>query len=61
MLLCSNKLVVGHDCSETGMWMWRIKDMRFRAGEMSQWLQALVLAEDLGLVPSIHMEAHNQL
>lgn len=30
-----------------------------RVGEMAQWLRAYVLAEDLGLIPSIHMVAHN--
>jgi hypothetical protein len=33
-----------------------------KAGEMAQWSRALAaLAEDLGLVPSTHMMAHNCL
>jgi hypothetical protein len=31
------------------------------AGKMAQWLRALVLSEDLGLVPSSHMVAQNCL
>ena len=31
------------------------------AGEMAQWLGALVLAEDLGLVPSTHTRLHDHL
>jgi hypothetical protein len=31
------------------------------AGETAQWIRALALAEDLGLIPSTHMEAHNLL
>lgn len=46
-----------------------IKDMRHfikrnqhSAGELAQSLERLiVLAEDLGLVPSIHITAHNHL
>lgn len=38
------------------MWVWLI-----RAGKVAQKLQTLVLAEDLGLAPGTHVEAHNQL
>ena len=32
------------------------------AGEVAHWFRALVaLAEELGLIPSTHMEAHNLL
>jgi hypothetical protein len=32
-----------------------------RLGELAQWLRALViLAKDIGSIPSIHMEAYNR-
>lgn len=48
--------MVSHGFSESNMWVWLI-----RAGKVAQKLQALVLVEDLGLAPSTHVEAHNQL
>jgi hypothetical protein len=36
--------------------------MKFRAGEMTQWLGTLsALPENLGSIPSTHMVAHNHL
>jgi hypothetical protein len=37
------------------------KECRIGIGEMGHWLRVLVFAEDCGLVPSTHMEAHNCL
>jgi hypothetical protein len=31
----------------------------YGAEELAQWLRALVLAEDLGLIPRTHVTAHN--
>ena len=36
-----------------------LKMITLRAGEMTEQLKVLVLAEDLGSVPSTHMAAHN--
>jgi hypothetical protein len=36
--------------------------MEEEAGEMAKWLETLAaLAEDLGLIPSTHMEVHNSM
>lgn len=32
---------------------------KVQAGEVAQWLRADIGPEDLGLIPSIHMVAHN--
>ena len=37
------------------------KKLRDGAAEMADWVRALVLAEDGGLIPSNHMAAHNCL
>lgn len=39
----------------------RNKIFFLEAGELSQWLRTLVLAKDLGLIFSTHMEAHHLL
>lgn len=36
-----------------------IKKIILEAGETAQWIRALILEEDLGSIPSIHMATHN--
>jgi hypothetical protein len=39
-----------------------LQKLKFKAGEMAQWLRALsALPEDPGLTPSSHMAAYNHL
>jgi hypothetical protein len=41
-------------------WNYNLENTSKGLGELSQWLRALfTLPNDLGLVPSNHMEAHN--
>ena len=41
----------------------QLKTLHLKKGakEMSQWLRALAILENLGLLPSIHMGAHSRL
>jgi hypothetical protein len=51
----------GHSNLSFSSGTWEIKDLSDGAEEIAQWIRALaVLPEDLGLVPSTHMETHNR-